>query len=56
MSHVSGPVRPLTWSCKAGLIIAWKQLHVFAVEGDRLTEHWAVRDDLRVIEAIDATR
>ena len=22
--------------------------------GDRLTEHWAVRDDLRVIEAVDA--
>ena len=29
-------------------------LHVFAVEGDHLTEHWAVRDDLRVIEAVDA--
>jgi predicted ester cyclase len=37
-----------------GAQIAWKQLHVFAVEGGRLTEHWAVRDDLRVIEAIDA--
>ena len=39
----------------SGAQIAWKQLHVFAVEDDRLTEHWAVRDDLRVIEAIDAT-
>lgn len=38
----------------SGAQISWKQLHVFAVEGDRLTEHWAVRDDLRVIEAIDA--
>ena len=38
----------------SGADIAWKQLHVFAVEGDQLTEHWAVRDDLRVIEAIDA--
>ena len=39
----------------SGAEIAWKQLHVFAVEGDQLTEHWAVRDDLRVIEAIDTT-
>ena len=32
------------------------QLHVFAVDGDRLTEHWAVRDDLRVIEAVDTAK
>jgi hypothetical protein len=38
----------------SGAQIAWQQLHVFAVEGDHLTEHWAVRDDLRVIEAVDA--
>ena len=38
----------------SGAQVAWKQLHVFAIEGDRLTEHWAVRDDLRVIEAVDA--
>jgi hypothetical protein len=38
----------------SGARIAWEQLHVFAVKGDRLTEHWAVRDDLRVIKAIEA--
>jgi predicted ester cyclase len=38
----------------SGAQIAWSQLHVFAVASDRLTEHWALRDDLRVIEAIDA--
>ena len=37
-----------------GAQIAWKQLHVFASDGERLTDHWAVRDDLHVIEAIDA--
>lgn len=37
-----------------GARIAWKQFHVFAVGGDRLTEHWAVRDDLGVIAAIEA--
>lgn len=39
----------------SGAQISWQQLHVFAVKDDRLTEHWAVRDDLRVIEAVDAT-
>ncbi|HEX2673124.1 MAG TPA: hypothetical protein VHM25_19725 [Polyangiaceae bacterium] len=39
----------------SGAPISWKQLHAFAVEDERLAEHWAVRDDLRVIEAVDAT-
>jgi hypothetical protein len=30
-------------------------VHVFRRAGGRITEHWAVRDDLRVLEAIDAT-
>jgi hypothetical protein len=37
-----------------GAQIAWKQLHVFATDGEHLTKHWAVRDDLSVIEAVDA--
>lgn len=37
-----------------GRQVAWKQLHVFATDRDHLTEHWAVRDDLSVIEAVDA--
>ena len=36
-----------------GARIAWGQLHVFRIDGDRLVEHWAVRDDRRVLEAID---
>ena len=43
-----------TRQAPSGAQIAWKQLHVFAIKGDRLTEHWAVRDDLSVIEAVDA--
>ena len=50
--HVSGRTGPQTWDMVWSWI--WKQLHVFAVEDGRLTEHWAVRDDLRLIEAIDA--
>ena len=52
--HVGSAMPWLADRPASGARIAWKQLHVFAVEGDRLTDHWAVRDDLRVIEAIDA--
>lgn len=38
-----------------GARVAWPQLHVFRIDGDRLVEHWAVRDDLRVLQAIDPT-
>ena len=52
--HVGSGMPWLGGRPPSGAKIAWKQLHVFAVEGDRLTEHWAVRDDLHVIKAIDA--
>ena len=38
----------------SGRRVAWKQLHVFQIQDGRLVKHWAVRDDLRVLEAIDA--
>jgi predicted ester cyclase len=37
----------------SGRRVAWQQLHVFRTQGDSITEHWAVRDDLRVLDAID---
>jgi hypothetical protein len=52
--HIGSGMPWLGDRAPSGAQIAWKQLHVFAVEGDHLTEHWAVRDDLRVIEAVDA--
>ena len=33
--------------------VAWPQVHIFRIAGDRLVEHWAVRNDLRLLEAID---
>jgi predicted ester cyclase len=33
--------------------VEWPQVHVFRVAEDRLVEHWAVRNDLRVLEAIE---
>lgn len=53
-THVGRGMPWLGDRAPSGAQIAWTQLHVFAVEGDHLTEHWAVRDDLRVIEAVDA--
>ncbi|HYI35665.1 MAG TPA: hypothetical protein VEX39_03620 [Thermoleophilaceae bacterium] len=54
--HVGSGLPWLADRPASGAQIAWKQLHVFAVKGDSLSEHWAVRDDLRVIEAIEASR
>ena len=39
----------------SGRRVAWRQVHIFRVAKDRVVEHWAVRDDLRVIEALDAS-
>jgi hypothetical protein len=33
--------------------VAWSQVHVFRVESDFIVEHWAVRGDLQLLEAID---
>ena len=44
--HVSGRRGPETWD----MVWGW----IEASFGDHLTEHWAVRDDLSVIEAVDA--
>ena len=52
--HV-GPGMPwLGDRAPSGARVAWKQLHVFATDGEHLTDHWAVRDDLSVIETVDA--
>ena len=32
VSQVWGPVAPLTWSCRSGLIIAWKSGSPFAIQ------------------------
>ena len=37
----------------SGQEVAWAQVHMFRVADGSLREHWAVRDDLRVLEAID---
>jgi hypothetical protein len=51
--HVASEMPWLANRPPSGTQIVWSQLHVFAVEGDKLTEHWALRDDLRVIEAVE---
>jgi SnoaL-like polyketide cyclase len=53
-THIGSGMPWLAGRPASGALIAWKQLHVFAVDAGRLTAHWAVRDDLAVIQAIDA--
>ena len=35
----------------SGRRVTWPQVHVFRVAGDRVTEHWAVREDYAMVEA-----
>ena len=34
--------------------IAWPQVHVFRLDGDLVVEHWAVRDDLAMLNSAKA--
>lgn len=36
----------------SGQRISWPQVHVFRSAGDRLVEHWAIRNDLHVLDGI----
>ncbi|MEO5832685.1 MAG: ester cyclase [Nakamurella sp.] len=37
----------------SGRAVTWRQVHIYRVTATQAVEHWAVRDDLRVLEAID---
>ena len=52
-THIGSAFPFMRGRAATGNRVAWSQLHVFRIEDDRLVEHWAVRDDLRVLEAID---
>jgi len=55
-THI-GSSFPFMGGCPAtGNRVAWPQVHVFRLAEDRIVEHWAVRNDLRVLEAIDQPR
>ncbi len=45
---------PLDGRQPTGRAIRWAQVHIFRTDADRIVEHWAVRDDFRVLLAIDA--
>ena len=54
-THVGSAFPWLGGRRASGRRVSWRQVHVFRRAGGSITEHWAVRDDLRVLEAIDAT-
>jgi predicted ester cyclase len=35
-----------------GQRVSWPQVHLFRVDDERLVEHWAVRDDYALVEAV----
>jgi SnoaL-like polyketide cyclase len=39
----------------AGRTVAWSQVHIFRVANGQIMEHWAVRDDLALLEQIQNT-
>jgi len=53
-THVGSAFPWLRGRPASGKRVAWAQLHVLRTEGECIVEHWAVRDDLRVLEAIDS--
>jgi predicted ester cyclase len=52
-THVGSAFPWMRGRSPSGRRVAWSQVHVFRREAGHLVEHWAVRDDLRVLEAID---
>ena len=55
-THIGSSFPFMDGSPATGNRVAWPQVHVFGLDGDRIVEHWAVRNDLRVLEAIDQPR
>ncbi len=54
-THIGSGFPWLEGRAASGRRIAWRQVHIFRVHDEAVLEHWAVRDDLRVLESIDAT-
>jgi predicted ester cyclase len=52
--HTGSGLPWLRGRAPSGRKVKWAQVHMFRVADGQLREHWAVRDDLRVLEAIDA--
>jgi predicted ester cyclase len=51
-THVGGGFPRLRGIPVTGKRVAWPQVHIFRVTGGLLAEHWAVRDDYAMVEAI----
>jgi predicted ester cyclase len=47
-------VAPVHGPAFAGRAYTMPSLHIYRIEGDRLAEHWGVRDELGVLQQIGA--
>ena len=52
-THIGSAFPFLRDRVPTGRRVACSQVHVFRVEADVIVEHWAVRGDLQLLEAID---
>ena len=52
-THIGSAFPFLRERAPTGRRVAWSQVHVFRVEADAIVEHWAVRGDLQLLEAIE---
>ena len=51
-THVGSGFPRLRGIAVTGKRVAWPQVHIFRCSGGLLAEHWAVRDDYAMVEAI----
>jgi predicted ester cyclase len=51
-THVGNGFPRLRDTPVSGKRVPWTQVHIFRVADGQLAEHWAVRDDYALVEAI----
>jgi len=54
--HVGNGFPRMTDLVVAGANVVWPQVHILGVDGGRVVEHWAVRDDLVMLESTQPGR
>ena len=52
--HISNGFPRLAGKQVKGNRIAWPQVHFFRIADDLVVEHWAVRDDVALLESVEA--
>jgi len=54
--HIGNGFPRMTDLAVTGAAVVWPQVHILRMDGGRILEHWAVRDDLVMLESTQAPR